>query len=161
MYPVTIAAAIQSGPLLQEVRSTLEGLPVRSVLEQSDLSDAGAVLHQLERSRAEVVLLDIGGVRDPVEESLGRLRAALPDAMIVALHVSAEAETILSAFRAGVNEFICPPLAANLRRALEWKAGEQRRRESGRHSARTVAFLSAKGGCGATTVACHVAVELG
>jgi pilus assembly protein CpaE len=161
MYPLTIAAAIENAELWAEVQAALDELPVRVCVEQRDLADFAAFLYQLERARAEVVLLDVGRVREPVDDVLRKLRAASPDSMIVALHTSADADTILAAFRAGVNEYICPPLEANLRRALEWKSNDQRRREGVRNTARTVAFFSAKGGCGATTLACHVAMDLG
>jgi pilus assembly protein CpaE len=161
MYPLTVALAIENAALAGQVRQVLRDLPVRVTAEQSDLSAMAAFLHQLERARAEAVLLDVASVRESIEEAVRGVRKACPDAMIVAIHVSADAETILAAFRAGVNEYICPPLEANLKRALEWKSNERRRGEGARRGARTLAFFSAKGGCGATTVACHVAMELG
>lgn len=160
MYPLTIAIAIENTALREQVDEALRNLPVRVVIEQSD-SALAPLLHQLERARAEAVLLDIASLREPLEDVVRGLRRVAPDAMIVALHTSADADRILAAFRAGVNEYICPPLDANLKRALEWKSNEQRQREGIRNGARTVAFFSAKGGCGATTIACHVALELG
>lgn len=161
MYPLTIAAAIENTALWDEVKDAIGKLPVRIMVEQRELSSLAAFAHQVERARPEVVLLDIGSLREPLEEAVRKLRAALPDTMVVALHVSADADNILAAFRAGVNEYICPPLAANLRRALEWKSNDQRRREGTRSIARTIGFFSSKGGCGATTLACHVAMDLG
>lgn len=161
MYPLTVAVAIENQALGEQVNAALRDLPVRITLEHGDLSGFSAFLHQLERARAEAVLLDIAALRDPIEEVVRAVRALLPDAMIVALHTTADAEMILAAFRAGVNEYICPPVEANLKRALEWKSAERRRTEASRHGARTVGFFSAKGGCGATTIACHVALELG
>lgn len=161
MYPLSIAIAIENASLREQVQDVLRDLPIRVVAEQPEMAGLASFLHQLERASAQAVLLDVACLRDPVEDAVRRLRAAAPDAMIVALDTTAEAEAILAAFRAGVNEYICPPLEANLKRALEWKSGEQRRREGTRHGARTLAFFSAKGGCGATTIACHVALELG
>jgi pilus assembly protein CpaE len=48
-----------------------------------------------------------------------------------------------------------------VRAALE-RIGTERKNtnQSVRQGGRTIAFLSAKGGCGATTIACHAAVEL-
>ena len=56
-----------------------------------------------------------------------------------------------------------PPLEETLRRALEKRSAERsRRRDGGAKGARQgFAFFSAKGGCGATTLVCHVAAELG
>lgn len=160
MYPLTIAIAIEDTVLREQVDEALRDLPVRVVVEQPD-SALAPLLHQLERAHAEAVLLDIANLREPIEGVVRGLRRVAPDAMIVALHTSADADRILTAFRAGVNEYICPPLDANLKRALEWKSNEQRQRDGIRNGARTVAFFSAKGGCGATTIACHVALELG
>jgi pilus assembly protein CpaE len=131
------------------------------MVEDRELSSLAAFLHQVERVRPEVVLLDLARLREPADELIRKLRAASPDSMLVALNTSADAEAILAAFRAGVNEYICPPLAANLKRALEWKSNDQRRRERARSIARTVGFFSSKGGCGATTLACHAAMDLG
>src|SRR3989442_4340335 len=63
---------------------------------------------------------------------------------------------------AGTNECIFPALEGNLRAALERKSEERSLSRAGvRGKGKTIAFLSAKGGCGATTIACHIAVELG
>ena len=81
--------------------------------------------------------------------------------MIIALNSSADAEAILGAMRAGVHEYLFPPIAEPLRKALEKRSAERaRRRESGTKG-KSFGFLSAKGGCGATTLVCHVAAELG
>ena len=63
--------------------------------------------------------------------------------------------------RAGASEFLFPPFENELRDAIERRIVEQRRsREAGGRQGRVVGFLSAKGGCGASTVVCHVAAEL-
>ncbi len=83
--------------------------------------------------------------------------------MIVAINNSADADSILSALRAGINEYLFPPLREPLRKALEKRSAERsRRREGGaKGNGKSFGLLSAKGGCGATTLACHVAAELG
>ena len=65
--------------------------------------------------------------------------------------------------RAGVNEYLYPPLEEPLRRALEKRSAERSRRRDGsaKGGGKAVAFVSAKGGCGATTLVTHVAAELG
>jgi pilus assembly protein CpaE len=60
--------------------------------------------------------------------------------------------------RAGASEFLYPPLEGQLAEALSRAAAECEREGTRRlPGGRIVAFLSAKGGCGATTLACHVA----
>jgi pilus assembly protein CpaE len=78
-----------------------------------------------------------------------------------ALNDAADPETILAAIRAGANEFLYPPLDAGLNKALERISADRvKQQAASRQRGKTLGFLSAKGGCGATTIACHVAVEL-
>jgi pilus assembly protein CpaE len=82
--------------------------------------------------------------------------------MIIAVNTSADADTILAALRAGVNEYLYPPLQETLRKALEKRAMDRgRKRDGAKGNGKSFGFFSAKGGCGATTLACHVAAELG
>src|SRR5207244_7833376 len=75
----------------------------------------------------------------------------------------ADPEAIVNSMRAGVNEYLFPPLQEPPRRALERRSVERSRRRDGsaKGSGKSLAFMSAKGGCGATTIICHVAAELG
>jgi pilus assembly protein CpaE len=140
----------------------LRGLAVRVVLEQRDFSNWAALIQRLESLRPEVVLLDITQLPLPLEEAVRAVHTALPDSMLVALDTTAQPETILTAMRVGANEFLYPPLGDNLRKAVERRAGiRPRPRESVRPPGKVVGFLSAKGGSGASTIACHVAAELG
>jgi pilus assembly protein CpaE len=80
--------------------------------------------------------------------------------MIIALNTSAQADAILSSLRAGINEYLFPPLQETLRKSLERRSMEKSRgRVKG--TGKSLGFVSAKGGCGATTLVCHVAAELG
>src|SRR6202011_2923734 len=60
---------------------------------------------------------------------------------------------------AGFNEYLFPPFSDTLRKAIELRTGENRKSREVKHG-RTVGLISAKGGCGATTIACHMASEL-
>src|SRR4029077_12347761 len=63
---------------------------------------------------------------------------------------------------AGINEYLYPPLQDSLRRSLERRSLERsRRREGVKGGGKSLGFMSAKGGCGSTTLVCHVAAELG
>jgi pilus assembly protein CpaE len=160
--PATVGVAVASPELWEAVQEALRGLAVRVVMEQRDLRNWPALIERLGFLRPEVVLLDIGGPPMATEEAVRSVRAALPDCLLVALDTTAQTETILAAMRVGANEFLYPPLGNNLRKAIERRAEFQPRpRENGRPTGRVLGFLSAKGGCGATTIACHLAAELG
>jgi pilus assembly protein CpaE len=162
MYPLTIGLAIENRELSEQAQACLANLPFRIIVEHRDLGDAPAFIDRLERMRPDVVLIDISGWKEPLEGLITSIRNATGDPMIIAINTSADADTILSALRAGVNEYLYPPLQEPLRRALEKRAMERgRRRDGAKGNGKSFGFFSAKGGCGATTLACHVAAELG
>jgi len=160
--PTTMGVAIRAPELWEPVQEALRGLAARVVMEQRDLRNWPSLIEKLEFLRPEVVLLDITGLPLPLEEAVRGVRAALPDCMLVALDTTAQPETILAAMRVGANEFLYPPLGDNLRKAVERRADiRPARRENNRPPGKVFGFLSAKGGSGATTIACHLAAELG
>jgi len=160
MYPLTIGLAIENRELQEQVQATLGPLPFRIIVEHQDLGDTTNFLDRLERMRPDVVLVDISGWNEPLEGLVASIKNAAGDAMIVALNTSAQADAILSSLRAGINEYLFPPLQETLRKALERRSIEKSRgRVKG--NGRSMGFVSAKGGCGATTLVCHVAAELG
>jgi pilus assembly protein CpaE len=163
MYPLTIGLAIENRDLWEQAQSCLADLPFRIIVEHQDIGDVSNFLDRLERMRPDVVLIDISGWREPLEGLVASIRGAIGDPMIIALNTSAESDAILASMRAGINEYLYPPLRETLRRALEKRSAERsRRRDAGaKAGGKSFAFFSAKGGCGATTLVTHVAAELG
>ncbi|HTP31148.1 MAG TPA: AAA family ATPase [Candidatus Acidoferrales bacterium] len=160
MYPLTIGLAIENRELWEQAQATLAALPFRIIVEHQDVGDVSNFMDRLERMRPDVVLIDISGWREPLEGLVSSIKAASGDPMIIALNTTANAESILSSMRAGINEYLFPPLQDTLRKALERRSAEKSRgRVKG--SGKAMGFVSAKGGCGATTLVCHVAAELG
>jgi pilus assembly protein CpaE len=161
MNPLNIGLVVSNQDLWDEVQACLKDLPARVVMQQSAVGDWGYFLEQLERLRPDVFLFDITRSLKTFEEALRSMKALSAPPMVVALNTSADPETILAAIRAGANEYLYPPLESGLRKALERASAERTKRQvRTRPRARTLGFLSSKGGCGATTIACHVAVEL-
>ena len=163
MYPLTIGLAIENRELWEQAQSCLSDLPFRIIVEHQDIGDVSNFLDRLERMRPDVVLIDISGWREPLEGLVTSIRGAIGDPMIVALNSTADPDAILASMRAGINEYLYPPLREPLRRALERRSAERsRRRDAGaKAGGKSFAFFSAKGGCGATTLITHVAAELG
>ncbi len=163
MYPLTIGLAIENRDLWEQAQSCLADLPFRVIVEHQDLGDVSNFLDRLERMRPDVVLVDISGWKEPLEGLVTSIRNAIGDPMIIALNTIADADSILGAMRAGINEYLFPPLQETLKRALEKRSAERSRRRDGgtKTGGKAYAFFSAKGGCGATTLITHVAAELG
>jgi pilus assembly protein CpaE len=123
-------------------------------------SDWNSFLDRTAKSKPELVLLDLAAVPGELTIGVRQLRHYSPRVKVIAVHSVADSQTILSAMRAGTNEFLHPPfqntLIPALERMLSGKDGDIPSITPGK----IVGFLSAKGGCGATTIACHVACEL-
>jgi pilus assembly protein CpaE len=147
----------------EQAQNCLSDLPFRIIVEHQDIGDISNFLDRLERMRPDVVLVDISNWRSSLEGLVASIRNAIGDPMIIALNTSADPEAILSSLRAGINEYLFPPLKDPLRKALEKRSAERSRKQGsgGKAGGKSFAFLSAKGGCGATTIICHVAAELG
>jgi pilus assembly protein CpaE len=160
MRPLNAALWVASEELLTPARKALADLSVRVVFEQAALVNLQAALMRLGQARPDLVLVEIGELGDRMAEVFREIRALPASPALVAVHRSADPEKILAAMRAGACEFVYPPLETNLRPAIERIAAELGRRRRQTTGGKTLAFFSAKGGCGATTVACHVAVEL-
>lgn len=161
MYPVTVGTVIETKALWDELQIALHDLPVRILLEQSEIGDWSAFMDKIDRMRPEVIFLDVTNLRDSLDQTIRRIRSTGPAPAVFAMSTAAESETILKALRAGASEYLYPPFGEPLRAALE-RIGAERKKatQSVRRGGNVIAFLSAKGGCGATTIACHTAIEL-
>lgn len=162
MYPITAGLIVESKELWEEVKAALAPLPIRLAFEASEIpQDWGPFLERLDRMQPDVILLEVAKLREPLEEVVKRLRSTSSQPVIFALHDTAHPEAILTALRAGVSEYLYPPVAEPLNAALErLSASKEKAGKSTLRGGKIIAFLSAKGGCGATTIACHVAAEM-
>jgi pilus assembly protein CpaE len=142
-----------------EARETLRRFDNAIRFDQHD-GDWASLLEQIAETKPEVLLLDVSAV--PVELNIGmrQIRYHVPRIKVIAIHSNADPKTILSAVRAGADEFIHPPLAEDLQSALERVLSSPSPSLVPVHRGKVIGFLSAKGGCGATTIACHLAREL-
>jgi pilus assembly protein CpaE len=160
VYPLTIGLIVETKELLDEVQACLHELPVRIQFEQSGIGEWGEFTDKLSRTRPDVLILDVGSLVDQLPETLNKIKSTGVTPMLIALNQSADPESILAALRAGFHEYLFPPLHGSLRRALERRSEERDHFREGSRKGRVVGFLSAKGGCGATTLACHAAIEI-
>jgi pilus assembly protein CpaE len=161
VYPVTAGIVVQTKELWDELHACLQELPVRVVLEQSEVGQLNILLEKIDRVRPEVIFLDISSLREPLDQVIRGIRSTSASPLVLALNTGAGTDMILNAMRAGAAEYLYPPFDEPLRAALE-RIGNERRNatQSIRRGGHTIGFMSAKGGCGATTIACHTAVEL-
>ncbi len=160
MFQTTAGIVIETKELWEELQASLVDSPVQIVFEQPQLLDWAAFGDKLQRLQPHLLFLDVSGVKD-VGETIRRIRALPPNPTVYVLNTKAEATEVLEAIRAGAAEYFLPPFGPALHAALERFAAErQSRAQPLRPTSKILGFFSAKGGCGATTIACHTALEL-
>jgi pilus assembly protein CpaE len=161
VYPLSIGVVIATKDLWEKVQHKLHSLPARVVLQETRVENQDAFSEKLQHAKPELLLLDVAALAESVEDVVRRIKSLTPAPFVCVMDAAAHPETIVKAMRAGANEFIYPPIADGLDAALNRAAAEQHAQvaKDGRHG-RILGFFSAKGGCGATTLACHIALEI-
>ncbi len=160
MSLTTAGIVVETKVLADELCSSIHGLPVNVIFEQPEIGDWSAFVEKLERLPIQVLFLETSHL-DDVPGFVRRIRALSSPPAVIAVHTQAVSSGILEALRGGVSEYLVPPFGHALAKALERMSGD-RRAQAGpeRAGGKVLGFLSAKGGCGATTIACHLAREL-
>ncbi len=163
MYPFDIAAVISQPELWEEVQKVVQNLPVRMVFEQVAVDDPVTFLERVERMKPEILLLDPSHLEMSLGELIRQIKATSSAPRVVIVSRQADPESILAAVRAGASEYVYPPLASPLTEALARLSAdiEASKSKESRVGGRSIGVLSVKGGCGASTVACLAAAELG
>jgi pilus assembly protein CpaE len=116
----------------------------------------------VERERPDVLLAELAQVPGGAADWIATVRAGSDLPLIVAVHPFPDPVNMIEAMRAGASEFLSLPARPGIFEALDRVATLLESRKAatvGR--GRMAGILSAKGGCGATSVACHLAAALG
>jgi pilus assembly protein CpaE len=161
MSPLSAVLVVADRVLREETFSCIDQLPVRVVTDQRILEDMEDLLDRIERFRPDVVILEAGLLKTPLEDFARRLKMTASEPVIFILHTEAVAKNILEAMQAGAREYIWPPLGSPLKEALT-RLGKVRAEQAGsqqKRLGRIAGFISAKGGAGATTFTSHVATS--
>jgi len=157
MRSITAGICIAGKELRDDLRACLRDLPVRIVIE--DPTNTQSL--QLKRLGPDVMFVEPTPPGESIEQFVTRVKSLSPQTMVAAVDRSPDPELILAAMRAGVDEFILAPFESKVASAVERIAVYMTKRDAaGRDSGKVVGFLAPKGGCGSTTIACHVAAEL-
>ncbi len=140
----------------KQIVDCLEGLGVRI---EFAVEDTAGQARQMESTNPDLLVLDFS--RPGMPSIMAEIRSLESPVAVIAVHQMGEADAILAALRLGAREFLWPPLNEKaLRDAVRSIEAEKMQRDAKRQAATSVGFLAATGGCGATTIACHVAAEL-
>jgi pilus assembly protein CpaE len=159
---LAVAMIVGDPNLSAEISGLIHEAAIHIAFEARAFKPREELLGQLKAANVKVVLLDLDTVGDGVAAAVSGIKGVLPDCYVLALGRTSEADTILGAFRAGCSDYLCSPIHHGLIAAFARIAAEvfKGKLKSPGANGSVIGFLSAKGGCGATTIACHVATEL-
>jgi pilus assembly protein CpaE len=159
MSSVKVLLKIKDETLRREAVDALRESSQQVPFEQHD-SDWTNLLEHLGKLKPEALLLDLSAVPTDLSVAMRQIKIHSPRTKVIALHAIDDPKMILSAMRAGVNEFLHPPLEDTLPAALDQILSSTESDLGVSSRGKIIGFLSAKGGCGATTIACHISWEL-
>ena len=160
MSSISAILVVSKATLAAGTKRCLADLPVRILVDEPSFENWNEFCDRLETFSPDVVILDFGILRDSIERTMERIQKMPRPPAIIVVHTEADADTILRVIRAGAVEYCYPPVEQPLRAALEKILRQKSESRPSRGAGKTFGFLSAKGGCGATTIACHAAVAL-
>ncbi len=160
--PLGIGVVIGNARLWEEAQALLRLLPVRVVFEMAQAATEDVLFSRIDRFKPDVVLIDPSALPLGLNELIPLIKELPVSPLVVVVRETATAEEIIRAMRAGADEFVLPPLESSMKEAIERLAAKAAARVTAPSApaGKAFGFLSAKAGCGGTTVACHAAVEL-
>jgi pilus assembly protein CpaE len=156
-YVPSVAIAIIEDSLRAQIHQALSAVPLRLSGEVAQFGTVAELAAEVERLQPDILLLGLEGLPADSGDVVRQIRNVQPSTLVVAVSSSANPETILQVMRAGASEFLYPPFGEQFAASLLRAAAEHPRETPHRAAGSVFGFVSAKGGCGATTVACHTA----
>jgi pilus assembly protein CpaE len=161
LYAFNVGCVIGTSELLGAVQNVLRDFNAQIVIDERDIPSREVFQHKIEQTLPDVMLLDAAqGIRD-FEEIIRLVKASSAQPKVIVLNTSADPAMIMRYVRAGADEYLYPPIETDLKAALERMSAERMKQKAAlQKRGKVLGFVSAKGGCGATTAACHIAVEM-
>jgi pilus assembly protein CpaE len=159
MDQLTAALSTASAALTEAIRTSLSEARVRVVAEQSGPGGFADFVERVGRLRPDMLILELATGAAARNAQLRAVEGSPGRPTLVAVQEVAEPDAIMAAMRAGAADYLYLPFGGRFRATLERIRAERAGRDGKEVHARTAGFFSAKGGCGATTVICHLARE--
>jgi pilus assembly protein CpaE len=152
---------VESPELLADLSEAIEEFRAVCVFRVRAGVPAFEVASLVERERPDVLVAELARVPGGSADWITSVRAGAQTPLIVAVHMVPDPPTMIDAMRAGASEFLSLPARPGVFEALDRVATLlESRKTSAQGKGKMAAVLSAKGGCGATSVACHLAAAL-
>jgi Flp pilus assembly CpaE family ATPase len=156
-----IGLVIETPQLLSEIRAAISDAGAGAVFELRAASSSFEVANVVEREKPDILFVELARTSKPAAEWMADVRRSEDTPLVVAVHTAPEPGEMIEALRAGASEFISLPVRPAVFEAMERIGALLESRRSAMVERGTIAgVLSSKGGCGATSIACHLSAAL-
>lgn len=119
------------------------------------------IASMVERQRPDVIFAELSAVAGSALEWMSIVRSGNDVPLVIAVHKTTEPEGMITAMRAGATEFLSSPVIPAIFETMDRIATQLEARQSTTaEPGRLLGVLAAKGGCGSTTFACHLALAI-
>lgn len=160
-YSLKIGLTVDSPELLSEVSRAIAEVGATVIFEFSAGAPPFEIANAVQREQPDILFAELSRAAKPAAEWIADVRRGEETPYVVAVHPVPEPSEMISALRAGASEFLSLPVRPAIFEALDRISA---RLESSRSATvepgRIAGVLSPKGGCGATSIACHLSAAL-
>lgn len=148
--------------LAAEIAAALGEVRAACVFQVTASSSVLEIFALIERDSPDLLFVELAATSLPSREWMMGVQGSDNLPLVAAVHATADPEQMIAALRAGAIEFLSLPMNPAIFAAMDRIATrlEANQADEPAHG-RIVGIVSAKGGCGATTLACHVGLALG
>lgn len=156
-----IGLVLETPELAVEITSAIAAAGATPVLELPVGTPSFEVAGAVERVRPDILFVELARASKPAAEWMADVRRGELTPFIIAVHPVADPAEMISALRAGAKEFISLPVKPAIYEALDRLATLLESRQSATvEPGKIVGVLAPKGGCGATSIACHLGAAM-
>lgn len=160
-WPWSVGLVVETPELLSGIALALRQRRAFKAFEFSPSVSSFEVAAAVDRQRPDILFVELSRTSKSAADWILDVRRGEQMPLVVAVHLAPEPAEMITALRAGASEFLCLPIQPALSEAMD-RMGVllEGRRDAAAERGTIVGILSAKGGCGATTVACYLASAL-
>ncbi len=161
-WPWRAGLVVSDPKIASDIAAALAEVRAACVFHIPAASSVGEIFALIERDQPDLLFVELAATSLPPQEWMATVQGTDGTPLVAAVHVSADPEQMIGALRAGATEFLSLPMNPAIFTALE-RIGVRlaTNRPSENSQGRIIGIVSSKGGCGATTIACHLGLALG
>jgi pilus assembly protein CpaE len=156
-----IGLVLETPELAVEITSAIASAGATPIFELPAASPSFEIATAVERGRPDILFVEFARASKPAAEWMADVKRGELTPFIIAVHPAAEPAEMISALRAGASEFVSLPVKPSIYEALDRLATVlESRRTANVEPGKIVGVLAPKGGCGATSIACHLSAAM-